>query len=205
LKSKINFSALSHIIPHGPISIDGVDYKKFDINKKVKLLFLGRVCHYKGVDLLIESLKDVDPHRIDSCVIAGEISSDQKYLKKIKSTIPLIFVDKWLTDEEIREQLQRVDLLILPYREATQSGVMSIGINCRIPMVSTKVGGLIEQCDESECIFVDPNPKAIAKGINLISQNEALYNNFVEQLNTKNEKLNWKMIATQIEELLTNN
>ena len=202
LKSKINFSAKCHIIPHGPIKIKGVNTNREEPNGGFNLLFLGRVCHYKGVDLLIESLSSLPTEMIKSCTIAGEVSSDQKHLKDSPCPINITWIDKWLLESEIAEQINKADLLVLPYREATQSGVMSIGISSNLPMLSTKVGGLIEQCSTDECYYVDPNPKAIANGIKKVISSPDFYKNSLLHLQKKNETINWSFIASQIEKTL---
>jgi glycosyltransferase involved in cell wall biosynthesis len=199
LKSKINFNVKTKIIPHGPLIIEGVKREDKSKNKKLKLLFLGRVCHYKGVDLLLDSLGELPDHLIEKCIIAGEIHPTQKHLKTSYTSPVIEFKDYWLSDEEISTLLSETDLLILPYREATQSGVMSIGIAYGIPMLCTRVGGLIEQCSDEECTFVDPTPKSITEGIIHIihNPNEQILKR--ENLERKKELISWNNIARQVE------
>lgn len=199
LKSKINFSAKHHIIAHGPIKIKSVNLNREKPKTGLKLLFLGRVCHYKGVDLLIESLQSIPSEIVTSCTIAGEITSDQKYLKELHCPINCIWIDKWLQESEIAEEINKADLLVLPYREATQSGVMSIGISSNIPMLSTRVGGLVEQCSSKECYYVNPTPESIAEGIQEVYTDPNFHETSVQQLKKKNIEINWKNIAAQIE------
>ena len=198
LKEKIGFTASSSVIPHGQILIEGVIPKKRKAPERASLLFLGRVCHYKGVDILLDALKYIPTEKIKEIVIAGEVVSDQQLLKSFTSPVPIRWEDRWLDEIEMAEELNRSDILILPYREATQSGVMTIGISSGTPMVSTNVGGLVEQCDQLECHFVLPTPESLGTGITNLLSSTQLYEELQVHMENKRKSLNWNSIASEI-------
>lgn len=198
LKSKVGFQAKSSVIPHGLIEVNGVHLKQRTLKRPLSLLFLGRVCHYKGVDLLLEALEVFNEQEIEKLVISGEISKDQKHLMNVSTKPPVIWRDRWVSEMEMSDDLNSADVLILPYREATQSGVISIGLSSGIPMICTRTGGLIEQCSQEDCVFVEPTPQSIAEGIRMILDSPELSQKLQLAMQMKREQLTWLMISNQI-------
>lgn len=202
LKQRVGYRAQCRVIPHGIIRVEGACPKIKSHPKKFNLLFLGRICQYKGVDLLMDALQYLDANQIASIVIAGEVNDLQKHLKQKSTRIPVKWMDKWLTEQEMSEQLSNAHILVLPYREATQSGVMTIGIASGLPMVCTKTGGLREQCNETECLFVDSHAKAIAEGIQRYIDFPEAYQSIQHALEIKRRSLSWDIIANDIVEFI---
>ena len=89
--------------------------------------------------------------------------------------------------------------MIIPYTEATQSGVIPLGIFTEIPMVCTEVGGLQEQLTKDECVWVQPNEKALTEGIKKIINNPTFYNELKVKMREKKSQLSWQKIAKQVE------
>lgn len=198
LKKRIGFSADATVIPHGFLQVQGVMPIERNLPERLTLLFLGRVCQYKGVDMFLDSLQYLNAERINQCVIAGQLTQDQKPLKDRQTPIPVQWVDKWLSEEEMAHYLQRADILVLPYREATQSGVVTLGISSGLPMVMTRVGGLVEQCNEEESIFVEPNAKSLALGLNELSTNSEKYLQLQKKLEHKRKNGSWSALASDL-------
>jgi glycosyltransferase involved in cell wall biosynthesis len=144
---------------------------KLDLQKKY-ILFFGFIRKYKGLDLLLESmledrlLGEPDIHLI----IAGEFYDDEeRYLnlindERIKSRVHL-FSD-YIPEEDVRVFFSAADLVVQPYRTATQSGITQIAYHFGIPMIVSNVGGLPDIVhDGDEGFVVDPEPGAISKAI----------------------------------------
>lgn len=195
VSTNIGFSAKSSVIPHGLFSYDGVQIKNNPISTKPKLLFLGRICYYKGLDLLIQAVESLSPDSFEHLIIAGENSH---HLLQVHQHPKVIWDNKWLTDTEIATHINSADILILPYREATQSGVISIGIHSEKPMVCTNVGGLPEQLSDEACVFVEPNAQAIKEGIQALMENSNLYHTVQVNLNKIKQQLTWSRISSDI-------
>lgn len=198
LKSKVGFKARCSVIPHGLIEVEGVQVKEKVFEKPLSLLFLGRVCHYKGVDLLLDALKDFQRDEISKLVISGEVSYDQRHLMELKINLPVIWRDRWVSEAEMADDLNSADVLVLPYREATQSGVVSIGFSSGTPMICSRTGGLIEQCLKEECVFVEPTPESIAAGIRVFLNSPNTAQALQEAMKLKRENLTWDSISKEI-------
>lgn len=116
-------------------------------DKKV-LIFFGFIRDYKGLDVLIDAFKKLD----DSyhLIIAGEsYSGFDKYeemLKNIDHT-RITKLIKYTTEDEAALCFSASDVCVLPYRTATQSGIVGISYNFSTPVIVSDVGGLREMVE----------------------------------------------------------
>ena len=182
---KIPFS----IAPQGSIDLMGT-FKRKTYTNKPKLLFLGRVLEYKGLDLLLEAIKTLDD--IKELTVAGKFNYDFQYHNnKVKIT------NSYLSDEDLFNLLNEADILVLPYKEASQSGIITLGIKAKIPMIITNVGGLPEQLDGDCGIICEPNAPSLRKGIQSIMNSPELFEKILNSLEVKSRQLdeNWQKTA----------
>lgn len=190
----------SIIVPHGLIETISLVDSPSKINRGKNILFIGRISPYKGVELLAEVIEDIRD-KIDKCVIAGK----SIYELKIKDTDKLKIQDKYLSDIEIGGLLNWADILVLPYLEATQSGVITLGISSELPMVCTNVGGFNEQLDQDECIWVEPNKDSLKKGLVHLIENQSQRDYLIKKMHKKKLSLKWDTISLQIFKFLNTN
>lgn len=131
------------------------------------VLFLGRMRAYKGLDLLAAAWSALDPvDRSAGLRIIGEASGDATVDGALAALRSLgVLVDtQWIADDALREAMFGARLIVLPYREASQSGVVTLARSARIPVLATNVGGLTEQVGQIG-LLVDPTGEAIAGGL----------------------------------------
>lgn len=190
----------SIIVPHGLIETISLVDSPSKINRGKNILFIGRISPYKGVELLAEVIEDIRD-KIDKCIIAGKSIYDLK----IKDTDKLKIQDKYLSDVEIGGLLNWADILVLPYLEATQSGVITLGISSELPMVCTNVGGFNEQLDQDECIWVEPNKDSLKKGLVHLIENQSQRDYLIKKMHKKKLSLKWDTISLQIFKFLNTN
>ncbi len=135
------------------------------------LLFFGFIRHYKGLDMLLEAMAD---ERIKEkglkLVVAGEFYEDQaKYLKLIQQlglADDIILFNEFIPESRIPFFFSAADVLVQPYRNATQSGVTPLSIYFELPMIVTDAGGLKEMVNDGITgLVVEKNPLSIANGI----------------------------------------
>ena len=126
-------------------------------------LHVGRMKSYKGLERMLvvwEGLEDPESRLL----IAGAGIKECLIGRRIPNNV--IQVDRWLTDEEVWELIDNAKGLILLYEQATQSGVAAIALNLGIPILSTNVGGLKEQLqDTSNTLVVENNFSDIKQGL----------------------------------------
>lgn len=127
--------------------------KKLNIpfNKKV-ILFFGFIRDYKGLDLLIESMKDLSDDY--SLLIAGEVYGDfKKYddlINKFGVQNKIIKHVEYIPENEIPMYFSASDVCVLPYKSATQSGIVGISYHFNLPVIVTNTGGLAEMVEENK-------------------------------------------------------
>jgi glycosyltransferase involved in cell wall biosynthesis len=187
------------VIPHGLIVPTDIKSGPRSFKEKPNLLFFGRVLKSKGVEVLLEALSKLPPQSFSKLAIVGKHYYDL--------TIPngfdkqkLEIIDSFVSEDEIGHYFNNADILIIPYVEASQSGVISIGISAAIPMIVSSVGGLKEQLSEDESYFVKPGDcNDLTNALFKLCTDKFLYENFVSKLVQKRGALTWESIASEIE------
>ena len=89
-------------------------------------------------------------------------------IEKLNLQDKILLINKFIPNEEVAKYYNAADVLILPYRSATQSAVLNVAYSFRKPVIVTNVGGLSEfVVDNSTGIIVKPDsPEEIAEGVN---------------------------------------
>jgi glycosyltransferase involved in cell wall biosynthesis len=159
------------------------------------LLFFGYVRKYKGLDILIEAFpKILSSNPKAKLLIVGEFYDDPKeyfeLIKKLKIEDKVKVINQFVPNEDVGKYYQAADVVILPYRSATQSGILNVAYGFYKPVIVTDVGGLAEFVDEGKTGFVvKPNsPDAIANGVNkfISVRNTTDFTAFIDERNRKN-------------------
>ena len=130
------------------------------------VLFFGLLRPYKGVDTLIEAMAAVPEAEL---WVVGMPRMPLKPLQdQAKRTGARVrFVPRFVPDAELPAYFRRADLVVLPYREIDQSGVLYAGLAFEKAMIVTKVGGLAEVADRDGAAFAVPpeDPHALAGAV----------------------------------------
>lgn len=141
-------------------------------------LFFGLIRDYKGLDLLLRAWRQWMPEG-RRLLIAGEFyASREKYVGLIEElglSDRVVLHDRFIADEDVRYYFSAADLLVLPYRTATQSGVTQIAYNFSLPMIVTRVGGLPEIVrDDVVGLVCEPTSDSIADALRRAYEGETL-------------------------------
>lgn len=130
-----------------------------------RLLMFGRLLEYKGLDLLAGALRQVGPLGGLEVRIAGS-GPDSPALRAL-AALPWVSVEnRWVPEDEIGSLLDWSDALVLPYREASQSGVAAAALAAGRWVIATKVGGLPEQLSgAARAILCEPTEASLADGV----------------------------------------
>jgi len=153
------------VIPHGSIAERFTKHRRPDLSREPIALFFGRLEAYKGLDLLVEAgLELKGKLRV---VIAGPGRVPSK-VRKVIQRYPDWFElhNRFIPDEEVAELFQRASVLVLPYRQATQSALPLIAAAFGLPVVATAVGAFVEDVPRVGGVLVPPGDAfALAKGM----------------------------------------
>jgi len=167
------------------------------------LLFFGFIRAYKGLDLLIEAFSDKRlRNRRLKLIIAGEFYEDEtpykELIRKHKLDSEVIFFNHFIKDNEVSLFFSLADLVVQPYKTATQSGVTQIAFYFEKPMLVTDVGGLREIVPDGKCGYVvKPEPGFITEAlIDFFDNNRKEM--FTEGVKLEKEKFSWDKMTRAI-------
>lgn len=170
------------------------------------LLFFGFIRAYKGLDLLIEAFADNRLRdRKLKLIIAGEFYEDSTsymdLIKKHNLENEIILVDRFIHDSEVNLFFSVAELIVQPYRSATQSGVTQIAYHFEKPMLVTNVGGLKEIVPHGRCGYVvNTDPKEIADSITDFFENNRK-ESFIDNVRKEKEKYSWGKMTDSVTEV----
>jgi len=145
-------------------------------NGERAILFFGSIRPYKGLEYLVAAFQQmVSKNPVYRLIIAGQpIRGTEKYSDEIQRTISrdasrerVIQKIAYIPDEETELYFKAADLLVLPYTEVFQSGVLFLGYRFGLPVVAADVGSLREDIIEGRTGFVcrPSDPVDLAKTI----------------------------------------
>jgi glycosyltransferase involved in cell wall biosynthesis len=132
-----------------------------------RLLCFGRLLPYKGLDLLSEALASLPPDVTVQVRVVG-CGPESPALASLRACRGVTVENRWVPETEIGALLAWSDALILPYREASQSGVAAAALAAGRPVIATRVGGLREQLSGvPQAVLCEPDARSLARAIRL--------------------------------------
>lgn len=187
------------VIPHGDYSF----FEKFaesDIKENNTILFFGRIKPYKGIKYLIEAEKILSRSARDyKIIIAGE-GDITPYIQDIKNNDKLIIINRYINDTEVALLFKKSMMVVLPYLEASQSGIIPIAYAFKKPVVATYVGSISEVVEDNKTGLIVPpkDSQALAAAILKLLDNDELRINMGENAYKKmKEEMSWDKIAIE--------
>lgn len=172
------------------------------------ILFFGIVRKYKGLDILLNSLAN---NKLNNgwlkLIVAGEFyDNDSEYLeiiKKHKLEDIVILRNSFIPDAEVSNYFCAADIIVQPYRNATQSGVTQIAYHFNKPMLVTDVGGLKEIVPYNVGYVVQPNKDDVANALIDFYENGKA-EEFTEGAKEEKKKYSWQTLVDTINKLYSN-
>jgi glycosyltransferase involved in cell wall biosynthesis len=125
-----------------------VEPRKLPTDRPLRLLFFGRILEYKGLELMLEALlllrREFSTLQLEVWG-AGDIAP---YKAALDAVGDVRVENRWIEEAEIPSILATTDLSVLPYREASQSGVVATVFAAGMPCIATPIPGLCEQVND---------------------------------------------------------
>ena len=169
------------------------------------ILFFGFIRKYKGLDILLEAMADPRIRQAGiKLLVAGEFYEDEKeyqeQIERLGINDLLILRTQFISDREVVHYFCAADVVVQPYRNATQSGVTPLAYHFEKPMVVTNVGGLPSMVPDHKCgLVAEVDPKAIATAILEFYQLGEAF--FIPHLRSEKQKLSWSQLTDTIKSL----
>jgi glycosyltransferase involved in cell wall biosynthesis len=179
-------------------------------NLELVVLFFGFIRKYKGLDILLDAMKILKSSNNSSLgdggklLIAGEFYEDRKIyddqIEKLGIKDNVILHTHFIPDSQVKNYLCAADVVVQPYRNATQSGVTPLAYHFEKPMIVTNVGGLpLLVPDGKVGLVAEPNAASIAQKI--IEYFDKGENYFLPHIIEEKKKLSWEKLVATIENI----
>ena len=212
------FTNTAHIsfLPHPIYDIYGEKVPKKDALNELGLnpldkhiLFFGFIRKYKGLDILLEAMgkKSIVDLGV-KLIIAGEFYEDRVFYENLINKYNLedliIMNSGFIPAERVKYYFCAADIVVQPYRSASQSGITQIAYNFERPMLVTNTGGLAETVPHGQVGYViEPDPVSIADAISdfYLNQRE---NKFQQNAAELKGRFSWKYFVDGLMKLALN-
>ena len=192
---------------------DRVDKEQAKNNLKLEdkniLLFFGFIRDYKGLDILIEAFSIVRKSIDVKLIVAGEFYElEEKYIKLIqkhKLEEAVILKKDFIPTSDVKYYFSASDAVVLPYKSATQSGIVQVAVNFCMPVIASNVGGIGEVIEDGKTGFIveKENPEKLAQAI-IRFYNEDREKEFSDNMKSLKEKYSWQNFVKGMFELINN-
>ena len=171
------------------------------------MLFFGFIRDYKGLDILLKAIADERIKNSDiKLIVAGEFYNNSETYFEMEKQLGLegkiIWRTDFIADEQVKNYFCASDIIVQPYKTATQSGVTQIAYHFEKPMLVTNVGGLPEIVPNGKVGYsVEPEAKVIADAINDFYSN-GRYAEFVENIKEEKKKYSWDRMLENVDKAM---
>jgi len=173
-----------------------------DVRQKM-ILFFGFVRPYKGLDLLLKAMAMEEVRSLNIIlVVAGEFYGDEKFyqelVKELKISDNVRFYSSYIPKDEVKNFFCAADLVVQPYKSATQSGITQIAYHFERPMIVTRVGGLAEIVPDGKVGYVvEKNEKSLAGRISdFYRENKEM--EFAKNTVAERDRFTWKTFVNNV-------
>ena len=190
------------VIPHGVLSL----FSKWGIENIERepqtCLFFGRMEKYRGLDNLLVVArglkKEIPGIRI---IVAGTGSELKKYKSDMAAAGVFEIHDSFIPDSDIHYYFNRASVLLMPYHEASQSGVAAMALPFGLPVVSTDVGAISETIVDGKHGKIVPvgDMKKFAESVYEILSKESLRQAMEKECLKLSQALSFKKLACDFE------
>ncbi len=210
----------SRCIPHPLYDNFGEKISKAAARENLKIdedqsiiLFFGFIRKYKGLDILLHAMKLLKEQAVENSntgirnpllLIAGEFYEDRKsyddLIRDLGIEESLILHTDFIPNNEVKNYFCAADVVIQPYRNATQSGVTPLAYHFEVPMIVSNVGGLPELVPDNKVgLVAEPDAASIAVKIKEYFQKGASH--FLPYLLEEKKKYSWDVMVNEIIEI----
>jgi glycosyltransferase involved in cell wall biosynthesis len=188
---------------HGRFGDSNVEAKPrmLPANQPARLLFFGRIMEYKGLDLILRALPMLRRQFPTLKLEIWGYGDITPYRAALDALIDVRIENRWIAEDEIPDIFAKTDLIVLPYREASQSGVIATAFAYGMPCVVTPLPGLREQVDDGVTGVISSGFGAAeyAEAISRALRDPAFYARLSENcIHAARTTLSWKTISKSV-------
>lgn len=177
-------------------------------NEQKIILFFGFIRRYKGLDILLEAINEIQNSKFKiqnlKLLVAGEFYEDRRsydeQINRLGIKDHLILHTDFIPDDKVKNYFCAADVVIQPYRNATQSGVTPLAYHFEVPMIVTTVGGLPDMVPDNKVgLVAQPTAESLAEKIATYFEKGENY--FLPYLIEEKKKFSWAKMTESILEV----
>jgi glycosyltransferase involved in cell wall biosynthesis len=174
--------------------------RSLPLGRPIVLGFFGRLVEYKGIALFVETIRQLHQRGIP---VVGQVFGNGELPEGLMDS-SRDFVDwhvRWIDSRELNGIFKGFDILLLPYIEASQSGVLTQALQAALPIVATPVGGLKQQIEETRSGVLSENvsAEALADAVVKVCEDPELYRHLSQSAKSaQSGKFGWPAIARDL-------
>ena len=181
-----------------------VETEAVPVDQASVILFFGFVRPYKGLKVLIEAMESI-PEIVHLNIVGDFGKAKDEYMHMISDkhlTDRISVRDGYVPDREVGEYFERCDAVVLPYLDATQSGIAQIAYAFEKPVIATTVGGLPEVVHDGETgVLCEPgDPEELSKAIQRFYELKKTVD-FAQNIRDDAQRFSWEHMVDTISEL----
>jgi glycosyltransferase involved in cell wall biosynthesis len=164
-----------------------------------QLLFFGNVRCYKGLRVLLAALGKISASFDFALTVAGEFYVDPgpyyELADKHGIAERITWINRYIPNEQVPALFRKADVVVLPYLEATQSGIVPLAYQFEVPVIASRVGGLPEVVHEGETGFLVPAGSADLLADKIVEYfSNGRKRDFQANIRCFREKLSWDQV-----------
>ena len=156
----------SLVTAHGEILVPEPGQRREPVARRI--LMFGRMEAYKGLDILLAALPRIDTGGVPfELVLAGRGPALKTHAALLRACARITVKDRFLSPADVVAEFQAASVVVTPYRNATQSGVVSAAFGNGRPVVASRVGGLVDVVEhDRNGLLIEPgDPGALAAAL----------------------------------------
>jgi glycosyltransferase involved in cell wall biosynthesis len=189
------------VVYHGVFVPEGVSFSPVHlVQENLRVIMYGNQNWYKGTDVFVESLNylsDSVKKRI-KVVICGAISPT--YLtecKSYESDVRIEWIPRFVSDETLYDCIKKSDIIVLPYRRISQSGVLLLALSTRRFIITSDLDNFKETLKgfDDNLFFKVDDPKDLARVITMYADKQVEIDKISSSIAALNELYSWKRSA----------
>ncbi len=176
------------------------------IEGKEVILYFGYIRAYKGLPCLIKAMPYIWQERRVRLLVCGEFYEGREealaLIRDLDREGLISLYDDFIPNQDVTLYFSAADLVVLPYRTATQSGIVQIAYHYEKPVVVTAVGGLPETVPHGKTGYVvEPdNPREVARAVLSFFRSKKR-DGFTANIRREKKKYSWERMCETVEEL----
>lgn len=178
---------------------------EYDSNKW-NFLFFGTINHYKGIGILLDAFTRIEArYKNVTLTIAGNGNFDE-FKEKCNGLGNLTVINRWIRDSEVDSLFSGENIIVVvPYLDATQSGVILVAMDYHVPIIASATGGIVEQIEDGMTgILVEPgNVGALEIAMEKLMNDDNMRKNLEKNMKKSLEEISWDKSAQGLLNLMS--